>query len=52
MGDRYEGRIEAVVEERINNKFKGKKELEPVIVFDDGWRMCPNIGQRRACVGF
>lgn len=50
MGDHYEGRIRDVVEEKLNNRFKGKKALEPVITFEDGWRLCPNISQRRALV--
>lgn len=52
MNDRYEGRIESVVEERLNNRWKAKKELQPVIKFDDGWQLCPNIGQRRALIEF
>jgi len=52
MGDTYEGRISDVVEERIRNRFTAQKSLEPVIVFDDGWRLIPNITQRRALVEF
>ena len=52
MGDRYEGVIAEVIEEPVRNKFKGTKNLEPVIVFGDGWRYVPNIAARRALIGF
>src|SRR5689334_6954606 len=47
MGDSYEGRISNVVEERIRNRFTTAKQFEPVIHFEDGWKLIPNIGQRR-----
>ncbi len=52
MGDRYEGRIEDVVEQQIRNRFTAQKQLEPVIVFEDGWKLIPNISQRRALCEF
>ena len=48
----YEGRISEVTEEMIRNRFKGQKQLEPVIIFEDGWRLLPNINQRRALIEF
>jgi len=50
MGGQYVGRIQDVIEERINNRFKGQKGLEPIIVFGDGWRLIPNITQRKALI--
>ena len=52
LGDRYQGRIERVVEEPIRNRFTGNKQYEPVIYFEDGVRMIPNVGQRRALIEF
>lgn len=49
-GDVYEGRIADVAEEQVRNKFKGTRQLEPVITFEDGWRLLPNITQRRALI--
>src|SRR5688572_9308891 len=46
----YEGRIAGVGEEIIRNRFTGQKQLEPVITFEDGWRLLPNISQRRALI--
>lgn len=46
----YEGRIKAVVEEVIRNKFNSQKNQEPVINFEDGWRLVPNIGQRKTLI--
>ena len=50
--DSYEGRIADVTEEVIRNKWTGQKQLEPVLVFEDGWRLLPNINQRRALIEF
>ena len=50
MGDTYQGRIVAVAEETIRNKFTAQRQLEPVITFEDGWRLLPNISQRRALI--
>ncbi len=47
MGGSYQGIIVDVVEEEVRNRFKGKHELNPVIVFLDGWRIVPNMGIRR-----
>ena len=52
FNDSYEGRIDAVTEEVIRNRFTGTKQLEPVVIFDDGWRLLPNINQRRALIEF
>lgn len=52
FSDRYEGRIADVTEEVIRNRFTGVKQLEPVVVFEDGWRLVPNVGQRRALIEF
>ena len=52
LGDTYEGRIADVREEKIRNKFRLQKALEPVIHFEDGFKLCPNIGQRRALISF
>ena len=50
MGGSYEGIIVDVIEEKVRNPFKAKHELNPVIVFLDGWRIVPNIGMRRDLV--
>jgi hypothetical protein len=50
FGDTYEGRIADVVEQTIRNRFTAEKQLEPVIRFEDGWCLIPNISQRRALV--
>jgi hypothetical protein len=56
LGGRYEGTIAAVVEERVRNSFKrdGKGKplvvLEPVIQFEDRWRLVPNIGMRKVLI--
>jgi hypothetical protein len=52
MHDRYEGRITSATEELIRNRFTAEKQLEPVISFDDGFRMIPNVGQRRQLIEF
>ena len=51
MGGSYEGTIAAVVEEEVRNRFTTQREIQPVIVFTDGYRIVPNIGMRRALVG-
>jgi hypothetical protein len=48
----YEGTIFEVVEERLHNRYRCTKELQPVIVFEDGWRLVPNISMRRALKEF
>jgi hypothetical protein len=52
LGGDYDGRIVDVVEERLRNRFTAQKALEPVIVFEDGTRLCPNLTQRTALVSF
>src|SRR5262245_1700908 len=51
MGDTYQGRIVSVTEEEIKNRYKGhQKQLEPVITFEDVWRLIPNITQRTSMI--
>src|SRR5262245_19506619 len=50
MGDRFEGRITDVIEQRIHNKFLEGSQLEPVSVFDSGHRLIPNNGQRKVLI--
>jgi transcription initiation factor TFIIIB Brf1 subunit/transcription initiation factor TFIIB len=50
--DRYTGRVATVTEETIRNRYTFQKQLEPIITFEDGWRLVPNIGQRRALIEF
>jgi hypothetical protein len=50
FGDCYEGVIDNVVEQWIRNRFTAERELQPVIRFDDGWSLIPNVSQRRALV--
>jgi hypothetical protein len=50
MGDTYDGRIGDVVEQTIRNRWTGEKQLEPVIRFEDGWSLIPNLSQRRALI--
>ena len=50
MGGSYQGIIVDVVEEEVRNRFKAKHELNPVILFPDGWRTVPNILKRRDLV--
>jgi hypothetical protein len=50
LGDRHEGTIASVTEEEIRNRFTATRQFEPVITFEDGWRVVPNISMRRALV--
>lgn len=50
FGDTYEGRIAIVTEQIIRNRFTGQKQLEPVVQFEDGWMLVPNLSQRRALI--
>lgn len=50
MGGRYEGRIVGVTVESMRNKFRFTTGEEPVIVFEDGWRLVPNYGMRLALI--
>jgi hypothetical protein len=52
MGDRYEGVVASVTEEPIRNRFTAQKQVEPVISFEDGWRVIPNVGMRKALIEF
>lgn len=52
LGDSYDGVIASVTEETIRNRFTSQKQLEPVVTFEDGWRLLPNINQRRALIQF
>ena len=49
-GGSYDGIIADVVEETVRNRYTAQRQIEPVIVFTDGWRLIPNIGMRRALV--
>jgi hypothetical protein len=51
-GQRYEGVIDVVLEKKINNKFAGVKEMQPVIKFLDGWHLIPNVTMRLALIEF
>lgn len=46
LGGRYQGTIAAVHVEAMRNLFKNTTAEEPVIVFEDGWRLVPNYGMR------
>jgi hypothetical protein len=48
LGGEYEGVIASVSEERIRNRFTAQTQLEPVIAFEDGFRLVPNLTMRRA----
>jgi hypothetical protein len=51
LGDVYQGVIATVVETEIKNKFRrGAAQIEPVVIFEDGWWLVPNIRMRRALV--
>ena len=47
MGGTYHGVIADVVVEEMRNPFTAKREELPVIVFEDGWQLVPNLGIRR-----
>ena len=50
MGGDYKGVIGDVVMEEMRNRYTAKREEHPVIVFEDGWRIVPNIGMRQALI--
>ena len=50
LGDRFDGKIVDVREELIRNRYTTQKSIEPVVVFDSGHRLIPNIGQRKALI--
>ena len=52
LGDRYEGIIANVVERTLRNRFTCTRELQPVIEFEDGLRLVPNITMRRTLIEF
>ena len=47
MDGAYAGVIADVVLEEMRNKYTAKYEKNPVIVFEDGWRLVLNFGIRR-----
>jgi len=52
-GEMYEGRIAAVTEQHLRNRYTTHRQLEPVIAFDDGYLLVPNLTQRVAlCEAF
>jgi len=50
MGGAYDGVIQAVTEELVHNRFTGQRTLQPIIHFDDGWLLLPNLTQRKALI--
>ena len=50
MGGNYDGVIADVVLEEMRNRFKAKREEHPVIAFEDGWQLVPNLGIRKDLV--
>ena len=50
MDGSYEGVIVEVTLEEMWNRHRGKREEHPIITFEDGWRIVPNIGMRRDLV--
>jgi hypothetical protein len=49
-GGRYVGVLVAVVPEVVRNRYTTVRQPEPVMKFEDGWQIVPNIGMRRALV--
>jgi hypothetical protein len=47
MDGAYAGVIADVVLEEMRNKYTAKYEKNPVIVFEDGWRIVLNKGMRK-----
>lgn len=52
LGDRYEGVITSVVEKTLRNRYTCTRELQPVIEFEDGLQLVPNITMRRTLIEF
>jgi hypothetical protein len=52
LDDRYEGIISAVHLQELRNRFTYVKNLQPVIVFEDGYQVVPNLSMRRALIEF
>ena len=50
LGGSYEGIIVSVLEEAIRNRFTGQRQIEPVIVFDDGYRCVQNLTMRQSLI--
>jgi hypothetical protein len=52
FGDEFEDQIADVTEQVIRNRFTAPLQVEPVITFASGWKLIPNISQRRALCEF
>lgn len=50
LGGEYVGVIAEVSEEPIRNRFNGKTTTEPIISFEDGWRLIPNQGMLQVVI--
>jgi hypothetical protein len=50
LGGSYEGVISGVVEQLVRNRYTAQRERHPVIEFNDGHRLVPNTGMRRALI--
>jgi hypothetical protein len=50
MGGCYEGVIATVLEEQVRNRYTAQREQQPVVAFDDGWRLIPNLSIRTAMI--
>ena len=48
LGGEYECTIADAIEQEVRNPFTARRERQPVIVFDDGYRCIPNVGMRRS----
>jgi len=46
----YEGVIADVTEQPLRNRFTYRKEVNPIILFEDGYCTVPNNGMRRALI--
>ena len=49
-GGSFESIIAEVLEEEMQNRYRGQRELQPVIVFEDGKRLVPNMGIRHELI--
>ena len=50
MSGQYEGVIAEVVEEEVRNSYKRATEVVPMIRFEDGECVIPNIGMRKTLI--
>ena len=50
LGGSYGGVVASVTEEQVRNPFTAMRQLEPVIGFDEGYRLIPNITMRAALI--